>query len=113
VRAQPAGEALAGAEALDDRAPVQVVGVQLVERREQLVGIDLGVDVERVQDVCARQPGVEERLAEGVDDRPGRRGAQLAAPERERARQVRRVSRRRRRRRLRPRGGSRSGPPRS
>jgi hypothetical protein len=115
ARAQRGRDPLAGVEALDERPPVQVaVAVEILDRRDELVRIDLGVDVQRVEDVGPWQPAVEERLAEGVDERLLRAGPQLAAPELERARQVRRVSRRRRRRRRpRPRGGSRSGPPRS
>jgi hypothetical protein len=112
ARPQRRREPLAGVGALDERAAVQVaVAVEVLDRRDELVGIDLCVDVERVQDVRARQPAVEERLPEGLDDRLLRGPAQLAAPELERARQVRRVSRRRRRPRRR--GGSRSGSPRS
>jgi hypothetical protein len=112
ARAERGRDPLAGVEALDERAAVQVaVAVELLDRRDELVRVDLGVDVQRVQDVRPRQPAVEERLAEGVDDCLVRGGAELTAPELERARQVRRVSRRRRR--PRPRGGSRSDPPRS
>jgi hypothetical protein len=119
ARAQAARQALAGVEALDERAAVQeAAAVEVLERRDELVGVDLRIDVQRVEDVRARQPGVQERLAEGMDDRLLGGPAQLAARERERACQVRRVSRRgrgrrRRRRRPRRRGGSRSGPPRS
>jgi hypothetical protein len=44
---------------------VAEVGVELVERRDELVGVDLGVDVERVQGVRPREARGEERLAEG------------------------------------------------
>jgi hypothetical protein len=111
-RAQARREPLAGVEALDERAAVQVrAAVEVLERGDELVGVDLGVDVQRVEDVRARQRGVQERLPERVDDRLAGGGAELAAPERERSPELGRVSRRRRR--PRPRGGSRSGPPRS
>jgi hypothetical protein len=90
---------------------MEIVAVEVVERGGELVGVDLGVDVQRVQDVGPRQAGVEEGLAEGVDDRLFAAVPELAAPERERSGEDGGVSRRRRR----PRrcAGSRSGPPRS
>jgi hypothetical protein len=101
----------AGVVALDVRAAVEELAVEVVERRDELVAVDLGVDMQRVEDVRAREVGVQERLAERMDDRLLAAAPELAAPERERVRQIRGVSRRRRRPRRR--GGSRSGPPRS
>jgi hypothetical protein len=114
ARPERAGEPLAGVEALDERAAMlEGAAVQVLERGDELVGVDLRVDVQRVQDVRAREAGVQEGLAERVDDRLGGGGPELLTPERERAREVRRVSRRRCRCRPRRRAGSRSGPPRS
>jgi hypothetical protein len=90
---------------------VPIVAVEVVERGDELVGVDLGDDVQAVQDVRAREAAVQERLAERVGDRLLGRGAELAAAELERAGEGDGVSRRRRRPR-RP-AGSRSGPPRS
>jgi hypothetical protein len=108
-------ERRAGALDLDVGAAVRVAGVQVVERGDEPVGVDVGVDVDvkAVQDVGAREARVEERLPERVRDGSLGGAAELAPDERQRAGEVLRVSRRRRCRRPRRPGGSRSGPPRS
>ena len=55
ARAHRVGEPCARLLALDEGAPVQQPAVELLERRDERVGVDLGVDVQRVEDLGARQ----------------------------------------------------------
>jgi len=102
-RAQRGGQLLADVGALDERAPMGEVPVQLVEGADQAVGVGVGVDRQLVEDPDVLERVVEERLAERMWRGALGRAAANAALEVEGARERQIVSRRPRLRPRRPR----------
>jgi hypothetical protein len=99
-RAQRGRQPLADVRALDERASMGEVPVQLVEGAEQAVGVGVGVDRQLVEDPDVLERVVEEGLAERMWRGALGRDAADASLEVERARERQLVSRRPR---LRPR----------